>query len=196
MPRDTWAEAAGAKIGPNTILQLIPVLDAEIGPQARMDWMRQIGVDVPSGTGMIPEGPAAQMHSAMRATFGDRAPGLLARAGQATGGYILAHRIPAPAQTLLRLLPAGLAARLLSKAIAKHAWTFVGSGQFRVVDPWTFEIAQNPVIASEQTDAPLCHWHVAVFETLYRALVHPGARCRETACAGMGDGVCRFTLSR
>jgi anaerobic magnesium-protoporphyrin IX monomethyl ester cyclase len=125
-----------------------------------------------------------------------RAATLSAQAGTGTADYILAHRIPAPVQTVLRALPPGPSAWILSRAIAKHAWTFAGSGRFRVVTPWCFEIADNPVIRGEAAPAPLCHWHAAVFERLYRVLVSDAVRCRETACAACGDPVCRFDLSR
>jgi hypothetical protein len=60
-----------------------------------------------------------------------QAGAILAKAGQGTADYILAHRIPGPAKALIRALPAPLGARLLTAAIARHAWTFTGSGRFR-----------------------------------------------------------------
>jgi divinyl protochlorophyllide a 8-vinyl-reductase len=45
----------------------------------------------------------------------------------------------------------------LGKAIARHAWTFAGSGRFRVVAPLVFEIADNPIVRGEVSDVPLCH---------------------------------------
>jgi hypothetical protein len=51
-------------------------------------------------------------------------------AGRRTADYLLAHRIPKPVQALLKALPARLAARVLLSAIARHAWTFAGSGVF------------------------------------------------------------------
>lgn len=187
MPRDGF-DPPGARIGPNAILQLVPVLDAEIGVAARMGLMAEIAVAVPSGDAMIPEAPALRLHEEVQARFEARAPGLLARAGRGTGAYILAHRIPRGAQAALRALPPPLAARALSRAIAGHAWTFAGSGAFRVIDPWQFEISGQPDLAEGARAA----WHAAVFETLYRALVHPAARCR----ARTGPGTCLFMLAR
>lgn len=176
MPRDL-SDESGARIGPNAILQLVPVLDEEIGVPARMALMAGIGVAMPSGDRMIPEAPAALLHAEVRARCGARAAGVMARAGRRTGNYILAHRIPAPAQALLRMLPPPLAARMLSRAIAKHAWTFAGSAAFHVDGSWRFRIAGQP----DLRDPARAAWHAAVFETLYRALVHPAARCRATA---------------
>jgi divinyl protochlorophyllide a 8-vinyl-reductase len=84
----------------------------------------------------------------------------------------------------------------LGKAIARHAWTFAGSGRFRVVAPLVFEIADNPIVRGEVSDVPLCHWHRAVFETLFRALVDDRLRCAEVACCATGNAACRFVLAR
>jgi len=96
----------------------------------------------------------------------------------------------------LKALPPAPAAGLLSRAIARHAWTFVGSGRFHVRDAWTFEIEGNPLIRGEASEPCLCHWHTAVFERLYEALVAPASRCAETRCGAQGrDSRCRFELT-
>lgn len=170
-------------------------LDGAAGARAAL--ARAGLVAAPAGDAMIPEDDAARLHQLLRRERPEEAPALSAEAGRRTAGYILAHRIPRAAQALLRLSPAGLAARGLSAAIARHAWTFAGSGAFRVVDPWTFEIAGNPMIRGEASAAPLCHWHAAVFERLYRTLVHPDCRCREAACGAQhGGDSCRFEMRR
>lgn len=190
--------AVGAgQIGPNAILQLVPVLEEAGGALMRDRMLGLAGIErLPDGTEMIDEGPAARLHQVLRWAEPHRAPGLARKAGQGTADYILAHRIPAPAQAVLRGLPGRLAAPLLSRAIAAHAWTFAGSGQFRCVGAWKFEIADNPVVRGECADTPICHWHAAVFERLYRALVTPRAICRETACCAAGAKACRFEISR
>jgi divinyl protochlorophyllide a 8-vinyl-reductase len=145
---------------------------------------------------MIAEGPVALVHQSIRARLPDRAPALLRQAGLGTGDYILAHRIPKVAQRLLRLLPRRVAARLLARAIARNAWTFAGSGQFRIVSvrPMVFEIADNPVIRGAAAPYPVCDWHVAVFRRLFAALVDPGVTVTETACCACGAPACRFVL--
>jgi len=187
------SDAAGAAIGPNALLQLAPVLEAEGGPDLLARILGLAGVPgLPPEDRMMPLHQAVQVHQALRRDRPEAAPRLLAEAGAGVGRYILAHRIPLPAQRLLRLLPAPLAARALSAAIAKHAWTFVGTGQLARPDPWTYQIAANPLVAGERSEAPLCHWHAAVFSTLYSALVRPGTRFVETRCSACGDAACRF----
>ncbi len=189
---DASGIGAEGRIGPNAILQMLPVIEAELGAPALRDLMTRAHVRVPSGAQMIPEGPAARLHQRLRADWPDKAPGIAARAGRGTAEYILAHRIPGIAQTLLRGLPAPLSARLLSTAITRNAWTFAGSGRFEALSPWNFVIHDNPIVRGERGHAPLCHWHAAVFETLYRRLVHPAAICRETRCAATGAPECHF----
>jgi divinyl protochlorophyllide a 8-vinyl-reductase len=96
---------AGARIGPNAILQLLPVLDTAIG-RAERDRLLA-GIDLPStDAGMWPEAACRAAHFAVWDGCGDQAGAILAKAGQGTADYILAHRIPGPAKTLIRALPA------------------------------------------------------------------------------------------
>ena len=187
-----------ALIGPNALLQLADVLVAEGGVALRDAVFRAGGVErLPAPEGMIPEGPVAAVHQAMRAGWPDAALRLARAAGQRTADYILAHRIPKTAQVFLRLLPARLAANILAGAIAKHAWTFAGSGRFRVVGhrPLVFELADNPVVRGETSAVPLCHWHAAVFERLFVTLASRRYRCREEVCCAQGAPACRFVLT-
>ncbi|MGP1357225.1 bacteriochlorophyll 4-vinyl reductase [Roseicyclus sp.] len=188
------------RIGPNAILQLVPVLQDEAGAAVTARLLARAGViALPDpAQGLIDEAPAARLHQALRAELPEAAPRLARAAGERTGDYILAHRIPPRAQALLRLLPARLAAPILARAVAKHAWTFCGSGGFRLVSTWpvVFEIADNPVVRGERSDTPLCHWHAAVFERLFSALCGPDWRCTEVACCAQGAPACRFEMRR
>ena len=190
-------ERAPGLIGPNAVLQLLPVLDRLGGPERRASTLAAAGIfEVPDGSRMIPERDAARLHHQLRREEPELAPALTAHAGVETAQYMLRHRIPPAAQALLKALPKRLAARLLSRAIAGHAWTFVGSGQLQVIDAWTFEIVDNPLIRGEVSDACLCSWHASVFAQLYRTLVAPDATCTETRCGAQpGGDCCRFELS-
>lgn len=184
-------------IGPNAILQLLPVLEQAGGVRFRDQVMAAAAVfETPSDAGLMPEAPAARMHQALRAIEPELAPSLAWEAGVRTARYIMVHRIPLPAQRVLKTLPPVLAAPLLSRAIAKHSWTFAGSGRFTREGRLAFAIADNPIVRGEQSAAPLCHWHRAVFETLFRSLVDDRLRCVETTCCAMGHDACRFALGR
>jgi divinyl protochlorophyllide a 8-vinyl-reductase len=143
-------------------------------------------------------GAAARLHQALRTEMPEVAPMLAREAGWRTADYILAHRIPKKAQTLLKLMPARLSAPILARAVEKHAWTFCGSGGFSLVSKWpvVFEIADNPVVRGEHSDTPLCHWHAAVFERLFSTLCGPDWRCTEAHCCAQGAPACHFEMSR
>ncbi|MDP5349608.1 MAG: bacteriochlorophyll 4-vinyl reductase [Paracoccaceae bacterium] len=188
---------ASGLIGPNAVLQLVPLLDHAGGPDWRAALISRAGLDaLPDGSGMIPEAPVARLHQAMRRDRPDLAAGLGWRAGLATGDYILANRIPRAAQGLLKALPWKLSARLLSQAIARNAWTFAGSGQFLVITPQVFELRANPLVRGEVADHPICDWHRGVFTRLFQALVHPSLTCHEARCCAMGHSACRFEMHR
>lgn len=187
------------RIGPNAVLQLVETLRAH-GESAlagrvferagRADWLTH-----PPET-MVPQDAVLRVHAALRELLPRETALQRAReAGLRTGDYLLAHRIPAPAQRLLRWLPASLAARVLCRAIAAHAWTFVGSGAFAYDfrGGLRLTIGHNP-LALRHSAEPDCVWHAAVFERLFRTLVHPRTTVRELACTALGDPACVFEL--
>lgn len=184
-------------IGPNAILQLLPLLETAVGARGTDLLLRHANAHRPTGKEMIPEAEAARLHHAIRDTLPNMAEDLAEKSGIATADYILAHRIPKPAQVFLKLMPPGLSARALSHSITAHAWTFAGSGSFEAVTPWSFEIDDNPLIKGEHSETPLCVWNAAVFGRLYQKLVHPKTMCREITCAAQtGHSCCRFELYR
>jgi divinyl protochlorophyllide a 8-vinyl-reductase len=97
----------------------------------------------------------------------------------------------------MRYLPSWLSAPMLASVIEKHAWTFAGSGTFRVRSkhPLVFELNDNPVVRGEQAEAPICHWHAAVFQRLFTEIVDSNLQCTETECCASGASHCRFEIS-
>jgi divinyl protochlorophyllide a 8-vinyl-reductase len=192
--------AAPARIGPNAILQLVPVLEEAAGPDTTAHVLAMAGIFVlpDPAAGLMEEGPAARLHQALRAEMPEVAPMLAREAGWRTADYILAHRIPKGAQRLLKLMPARLSVPILARAVEKHAWTFCGSGRFTLAATWPVrvEIADNPVVRGERSEVPLCHWHAAVFERLFSALCGRNWTCVETTCCAQGARACRFEIRR
>lgn len=185
------------RIGPNAILQLVDVLERRGEGELLRAVLAGAGVSrPPRDAGMLPECDCAAVHQALR-RLAPGAEGLLEEAGLATGDYILANRIPKLAQGVLRVLPGDLAARVLTRAIARHSWTFAGTGEFRVEGsrPLVVSVARNPLVAGWRAETPQCIWHVAVFRRLYGRLVWPSVQVREVACCACGDPACRFEIS-
>jgi divinyl protochlorophyllide a 8-vinyl-reductase len=189
-------------VGPNAAIQLAAALRDGPGPAAAeavfvaaglSDWL------VTPPDALIAEADAARLFAQTRAALGaERADRVLADAGQRTGAYILAHRIPPMARRVLPLLPARLGAAILRRAIRGAAWTFAGSGRCTVAGGAALgriEIADNPL------SVPGAVWHRAVFDVLFGALVRGGAAARAACpavddCAGCGAQACVFTLHR
>lgn len=195
------ASAAPGRIGPNAAIQLIAALRLHGQDEALHRVFRDANCEAwltQPPDAMIDETAAARLHGAVRRLLPkELARTILADAGTLTGDYLLAHRIPRVAQVLLGFAPPGLAARALLKAIRAHAWTFAGSGRFeaRQGEGVEVRIYANPLARRERATAPVCVWHAAVLERLFRALVSPRAVVRETACCAAGDDCCRFEIS-
>jgi divinyl protochlorophyllide a 8-vinyl-reductase len=146
---------------------------------------------------MVPEDDVIALHRTVRRQLGqDAARAVMVAAGLGTANYLLANRIPALAQSVLRLLPARLASRALLAAIARHTWTFAGSGQvtFRPGRPVVVTIHHCPACRGESSASALCDYYSATFERLYGVLVDRRASVRETTCIARGDGECRFEI--
>ncbi|MDJ0760363.1 MAG: bacteriochlorophyll 4-vinyl reductase [Woeseiaceae bacterium] len=188
-----------ARVGPNAILQYLPVLEKAMGRSALDEFLTAEHLErVPDGSEMIEEGLAAQFHQAVRRQFPDVAAELARDAGAGAADYIIANRIPAFARAILALLPRPVAEDMLSRSIADHAWTFAGSGEFRVhrQPPMTFEIIGNPIVRGECASQPICVWHAAVFTQLFSKLVGGTYSVTERQCCASGAESCRFELVR
>jgi bacteriochlorophyll 4-vinyl reductase len=198
MPPAHGAGQGAALIGPNAVLQLVPLLDRAGGTDWRDMLLARAGLDVlPDGSGMIPEIPVDAAASGACAGTGQIWQHSLAgRRGLATGDYILAHRIPPAAQWLLKALPWRLSARLLSRAIARNAWTFAGSGQFLVMTPLIFALRANPLVQRRGGGSPAMR---LASGRLHAALSDPrssASHLPRTALLRHGPCACRFEMRR
>lgn len=190
------------RIGPNAITRLAEALPRRVGASTTREVFARAGLvhhllEPPQH--MVDETEVRRLHGALRDTLGETAALQLAReAGTLTARYLLAHRIPRPVQALLRVLPAPLAARVLLRAIAGHAWTFAGSGRFsHAVAPArqcqaTLRLQNNPLCRELQSAHPACAFYAATFEHLFASLVHPRSRVHEVACEACGAPACEF----
>jgi divinyl protochlorophyllide a 8-vinyl-reductase len=206
---DAAAPGAGApsspvrfRIGPNAITRLAEALTALRGADETHALFAAAGLepylqDPP--TEMVDERDVMALHRVGRRIYGQHEFAPVARlAGELTGDYVLANRIPRPAQRLLKPLPAVLAARVLVRAIRAHAWTFVGSGRFLFAarrGGVRLIIEDSPLARDEQADAPVCDFYSATFERIFRELVAPRTRVVETRCAATGAPSCEFEVS-
>lgn len=198
--------AGAARIGPNAIIQVADAVQAAAGGGVTAELFAAAGLTPylrSPPAGMVDEREVIRLHAALRARLpADDVRRIVRHAGAATGDYLLANRIPAIAQWVLRALPAGLASRALLAAIAKHSWTFAGSGTFtarpadrRTGRPVTVAIGDCPLCRGAHADAPICDYYAATFERLFRRLVAPAAVATETGCSARGDAACTFAIT-
>jgi divinyl protochlorophyllide a 8-vinyl-reductase len=209
---DATADDPGAaRIGPNAVLQLAAALDERYGRPRTEEVFLAAGhagfLQAPPAA-MVDERVITALYTSLPRQFGDtEAAEISARAGQLTGEYLLAHRIPAPAQRLMKLMPAALAARTLLSAIDHHAWTFAGSGEFAreaVQRPgggarsrvyWKLSVADCPLCRGARAERQQCAYYAATFERIFREVVATSARVAETQCQALGAAACVFEVS-
>ena len=195
------AEAPVARIGPNTIIQLAQVLRDRCGESAAA---RLLFTSTGYALGALPramvdEREAQAFVRAVMRELGER-PGarLLHEAGRRTADYLMAHRIPRPAQWLMRWLPRQAGLRLLLAAMRANAWTFAGSGRFTVTTSrqgarLTFH--DCAMCRDMVTTLPVCDFYAGTFARLIRTLITPHATVREVECQAQGGHCCRFEVT-
>lgn len=192
---ESLSPATVGRIGPNTVLQTEAALIEAGGMELAARVFQRAGL-----ASFLRNRPEAMIDEALvRALFdalfaelpAEQARNVAHMAGRLTGAYILANRIPKPAQAILKLLPARLAGRMLLESIARHAWTFAGSGVCTVKagSPVMLTITGNPIAM------PGCVWHAGVLEVLFRTLVSRRAQVRHTRCEHAGARNCTFEIS-
>lgn len=186
------------KVGPNAIIQTRSALDEIVGIEARGAIFNACGFGL-FGERDPDSMVEARIVNALNYEIGARldaetAHAVMKRAGELTGDYILANRIPRPAQWLLRLFPRALAQRLLMKAIASNAWTFAGKAHVEAGADF-IAIHDNPICLGK-VGFSSCIWHAAVFRRLFQTLVDPRITIHETECVGWGSETCRFEIVR
>jgi len=194
-PNDTGTIS---RIGPNAITR---VAEALIAAQGSADavfaaaGLTQYLAEPPET--MVDERDVIALHRALRAELDAESAGRIGYdAGLRTGDYLLANRIPKPAQRILKLLPPAPASRMLLKAVGKHAWTFSGSGHFsyRIGRPVQVRIQDCPLCRGSRADRPLCDFYRGAFERLFTTLVHRQTQVTETQCQAMGADACLFEM--
>lgn len=192
--RDVATGHSPAQVGPNAITQVAAALRTKLGEAATRGIFDAAGLgdalDAPPRD-MVDETAAARLHRTVFVRLPSPLAAEISRdAGRRTADYILKNRLPKAVQILLRLLPPALAARVLLRAIGRHAWTFAGSGVCTVnFSPPRIEIAANPL------ETPGCPWHVAVFQRLFTVLVARRATIRHSVSKARGISLNRFDVS-
>jgi divinyl protochlorophyllide a 8-vinyl-reductase len=207
----TGAGVDAARIGPNAILRLVEALDERYGracTAAVFCAAGQSGFLEALPEAMVDERAVTALYTSLPSQLGGaEAAEVAARAGLLTGEYLLANRIPRPAQRVMKLMPAALAARTLLAAVDRHSWTFAGSGIFareqveragggdRSRVYWRLQVRDCPICRGVRRDAPQCAYYAATFERIFREVVANGARVAETECQATGDAACVFEVS-
>lgn len=189
------AGVAEARIGPNALIQSVNALreqyeDARI--QAILHQCDQEALLVSLPTTMVAEQAFAGLVVALADQLGvAEARKILWRAGQLTAGYLLQNRIPRPFQWLLRPLPHRPALQLLLLAVGKHAWTFVGSGQFSYVVGKTPELT---VLTHLYPGEAVCGFYGGTFDHLIHKLIAAQAQTKVTTSLAAGQTKCVYAI--
>jgi divinyl protochlorophyllide a 8-vinyl-reductase len=200
----TRAPQITGRIGPNAIIRMAEAIERHEGNDAARRMLQAAGLGAYIAArpeNMVDEREVIRLHRVVRAEYGATRADLLSRvAGLATGDYLLANRIPKPVQTLLKLLPARLAAHVLVTAIGKHAWTFCGSGRFEAAfgpigsGRLRLAVIDGPLSRGVRSSTPVCAYYAATFERLFRALVHRRVTVEEIECQAAGGSACVFEV--
>jgi divinyl protochlorophyllide a 8-vinyl-reductase len=187
------------RIGPNVLIQTANALSDRLGDDVAERLLSQSTAhglaDLPQE--MVEESKANALVRAVHEAYGLAfARSVMRESGRRTGDYLLANRIPKPAQWLLPLLPNEMALRVLLAAIGKHTWTFAGSAHVHITagDPAVITIQHCPLCAGQQSTEPMCDFYAGTFGRIAQALLGPKGWAEEVACEARGESACRFLM--
>ncbi len=191
---------ARPRIGPNTIIQVAGALRDRFGALLAEPLVRDAtGYSMSAmPSAMVDEREAQALVRAVVDKVGPwLACSVLREGGHRTGDYLLANRIPRVAQWVMRLSPRRVGLSLLLRAMSANAWTFAGSGRFRVVPT-----RHTPILVFEEcamcrdmhAERAMCDFYAGTFERLIQALVSRYASVDEVECMAQGGAACRFEI--
>ena len=195
------ASAEAGRIGPNAIIRVAETLRDVLGEDTTRVIFARAHLEPHLAhlpTGMVPEEDVGALQTALFDELEEgEARKIAFEAGLRTGDYLLANRIPKPAQAVLKILPPALASRILLSTIKKHSWTFSGTGDFSVANghPVVVSIAGCPICRGRHGAHPQCDYYAGTFQRLFEVLVSRNTSVRETRCEAMGDPSCSFEIS-
>lgn len=168
-----------ALIGPHAVIHTAEVMREALGKEACDEILSTAQVSsLPTGEHMIPEIDALRIHRWLALREPVDCFTIAQESAKRTADYIIANRIPALARWLLSVLPAGISAHLLMKAIGQHAWTFIGAGRFEPRGAWAFAIDRSEANDLVMPPESLFHWYAEVFQRLYRRLIGKEFECQ------------------
>jgi len=194
------ATSVAGRIGPNAITRVVEALGARHGELAAADCLRAAGLaafTVQAPVDMVSEDHVAVLQAYLYGALdADDRVATMREAGRLTGDYLLSNRIPKLAQAVLKRLPAGVSGRVLAGAVARHAWTFAGSGQFMHASgrPLLVAIEHCPLCSRIASQGPVCDYYAATFERIFGELTSRSCRVEEIECEGAGGAACRFRI--
>ena len=184
-------------IGPNAILQLMPVLDRVGGPELRRaDAGARRRVRAARRHADDPRRPRGRLHQALRAALPDLAPALAGRGrpgARPTTSWPIASRAGADAAEGAARAAGGAGA---GQGDRQPCLDLCGIGPFPRAVALSVRDRRQPDRAGRTCRPPVCHWHAAVFARLYQVLVHPDFDCVETGCTAESGVACVFEMIR
>lgn len=195
MPDASIVNAAPARIGPNALIQTVRALRECCDNDhlhTILDMHQQAYLLERNPADMVKEEEFSQLVESVSRHLGNpTAHDILKASGQYTADYLLAHRIPAFFQALLKVLPRRLALRALLKAIGMHAWTFAGSGTFSYhVGQRSELIVTSPIQPGEAVSG----FYGGTFAHLIHTLIDPDAHIEMTLSHSSSNTCCTYIV--
>ncbi len=199
-PAFTADAAAPTWVAGCSIAGVADVLPMRLGSRASLGLLESAGLaqawrGVPAERASDVE--VRRLHRVLREQLGTSVARAVARdAGERAADHLAARLVPPAMQTVLRGLPASLAARLLLGRLRREAWTFAGDAQVEVLAgrPAVVTVRGNPFCKGVHSDDPSCDFVCAMLERWFTLWVHPRARAVEVACESTGASACRFEI--
>ena len=195
------ASAEAGRIGPNAIIRVAETLRDVLGEDTTRLIFASAHLEphlAHPPTGMVPEEDVGALQTALFDGLEESEARKIAfEAGLRTGDYLLANRIPKPAQAVLKVLPPSLASRICSAQSGSTPGPSPGpaTSVSRNGHPVIVSIKRCPLCRGRHGDHMQCDYYAGTFQRLFEVLVSRNTFVREISCEATGGDSCAFEIA-
>ena len=195
------ASAEAGRIGPNAIIRVAETLRDVLGEDTTRLIFARAHLEphlAHPPTGMVPEEDVGALQTALFDGLEENEARKIAfEAGLRTGDYLLANRIPKPAQAVLKVLPSVAREPGPARHHQEALLDLLRDRRLQRRKPASVIVSIKgcPLCRGRHGDHPQCDYYAGTFQRLFEVLVSRNTFVREVTCEATGGPSCAFEIA-